>query len=154
MLEQILHCRDLAIGAVPFAESGGDALVEPHATFVDEPQNDGRRGNDLRQRCEIEWRVVGDLKPFAPHRSGAAADINRRSRKNARLDCPADDVARLVHGQRVSGPATALTAMPTPMQRIVPTTTYQVHASGVNAFTAIIRASDVPMPAMTPRSVA
>src|SRR5207248_4095539 len=54
----------------------------------------------------------------------------------------------------LSGPPTALTAMPTPTQRIVPTTTYQVHASGVNAFTAIIRASDVPMPAMTPRSVA
>src|SRR5438552_3722112 len=86
MLEQILHCRAVAIGAAPFWKERRDRLVESKMTAAGELHDDARRDDRFRERGEVERRtnscrrrcvVEGQLaERLLPERSAARADID------------------------------------------------------------------------------
>src|SRR5438034_2111313 len=132
-------------------------------TGVDELHRHARRDDRLRERGQVELGIVASFCRFlvegdpaerlAEKQTLAQPHLCRRRWKHPGIDRSSNHIERGVNGHRRSR-ATVLTSIPTPTHIAVPTTTYHVHASGVNALTASIAASDMPMPAITPVCVA
>ena len=115
VLEQIADGHVLAIGAAPFVEEFGDRIVEPHARRAHELHQDGRRGDDFRERREIEGGVeLRRRRPgiegqraerIAPERAGGRADLETRRGKDPAGNRALDDEPRGENRVRRARPA-------------------------------------------------